>query len=97
VRFSGTVGKLWEEAIFHETNGDESNWAFVDEREKDTSETGRMYVQTRAKGRTGEARRAKERTKEKTRNTEKERESLRSLKAKWPGCAPCITISLGKS
>jgi len=27
---------------------------------------------------------------------ERERRS-RSLKAKWPGCAPCITISLGKS
>lgn len=59
--------------IFRETNGDESSWAFVDERGKDASEAAHMYVQTRAKGRTGETRRARERTKEKARNTEKER------------------------
>lgn len=40
---------------------------------------------------------ARERTKEKARNAEKERGAPRSLKAKWPGCATCITISLGKS
>lgn len=83
-----------EGAIFRETNGDES-WAFVDERGKAGAH---MHVQTRAKGRTGETRETSEGTdkREGEKHGERERRS-RSLKAKWPGCAPCITISLGKS
>lgn len=86
-----------EEAIFHEANGDESNWAFVNERGEDASGAAHMYVRTRAKGKMGGTRRTEGTDKrEGEKYGERERRS-RSLKAKWPGCAPCITISLGKS
>jgi ribosomal protein L9 len=61
-----------------------------------------VYVETYAKGRTArtakERERERERERTKARNTEKEKEEVEeSLKAKWLGCAPCITIILGKS
>lgn len=77
--------------IFHEINRDGGSWAFADERGRNASEGACTFKHVRK----GE--RAKEKAQEEMRK-EKERERRsRSLKAKWPGCAPCITISLGKS
>lgn len=99
VRFSGTVGKLCgagrERYSVRQTETKVAG-AFMDERGKDASEAAHMYVQTRAKGRTGETTSEGTDKREGEKHEERERRS-RSLKAKWPGCAPCITISLGKS